>query len=435
MKKIFVILCAAIAFVACSNEDQSIVENSPVANEMVDASTVKFNFIVNRVGDNAGTRAVKSAWETGDKVFVFFNGLTSGYVTFVHDGSDWAAPAFNGNGSIPTSGTLKLTAVYLPYGSGTTPSYDGHDYKWKFDNDYYAYYMRAEKVDYTYDSGTNTITAELNMVNPDNFVQFYFDGDYTGCKLATDCVIPTGLASIASDGTIAEFTGAGAGDPMTGYTYGTGTQFSGKLTTQIQTYDVAGTANGYGYYFILTGGAYPKVFFKHDDNELLASHSAVKLPDPTGSKWFEVGADRSVAINGVNWGTVNAGVGVINPWDLGGHYSWANRATDVPAGWSVPASFLTLKNDVTKYWTSVKGVNGYIIIDTDGPNGEFIFLPAAGYGTSSPFTKEGDSGYYWTDSADGSTSKAFRLYFSHNDKEYAIGSIAKTYAFSVRPTH
>ena len=423
MKKIFVFLCAAIAFVACSNEEQSIVEMSPVANEMVDASTVKFNFIVNRIGDNAGTRAVKTGWESGDKVFVFFNGLTTGYVTFEYGASDWVAPALQGTGDIPVSGTL--TAVFLPYGSGATPSYST---SWTFDNNYYAYYMKAEKVAYSYDSGTNTITATLNMENPADFVQFYFEGDYTGCTLETDCIIPSGLASIASDGTIAELTTCVAGDPMKGNTYGAGTQFSGKLTTQIQTYDGAGNANGYGYYFILDNGVSKQVFFKQNATALLARHSAIKLPDPTGGKWFAVGADDGVEINGVTWATVN--VGAIDPWDDGGHYTFTNRASGVPAGWSVPNSILTLKDDVTKYWTSVKGRNGYIVIDTDAANGNFIFLPAAGYGTSSPATNVNDCGYYWTNSPEGSY-KAYRLYFTEN--VYSISSIDRTYAFSVRP--
>lgn len=423
MKKTFIFLFAVLALVACSNEDQSIVENSPVANEMVDATTVKFNFIVNRIGDNAGTRAVKAGWELGDKVFVFFNGLTTGYVTFEYGASDWAAPALQGTGDIPVSGTL--TAVFLPYGSGATPSYST---SWTFDDDYYAYYMKAEKVAYSYDSGTNTITATLNMENPADFVQFYFEGDYTGCKLETDCIIPSGLASIASDGTIAEISGFNAGDPMNGYTYGTGTQFSGKLTTQIQTYDGAGNANGYGYYFILNDGGHKSVFFKQSATALLASHSAIKLPTFASGKWFQVGADYGVEINGVTWATVN--VGATDPWEDGSHYTFANRASEVPGGWSVPASILTLKNDVTKYWTSVKGRNGYIVIDTDAADGNFIFLPAAGYGTSSPATNVNDCGYYWTSSPEGS-SKAYRLYFTEN--EYTISSIARTYAFSVRP--
>lgn len=426
MKKTFIFLFAVLALVACNNEEESIVEKSPVANGMVDATTVNFNFVVNRISDNtASTRAVKAGWETGDKVFVFFNGLTTGYVAYEYGASGWKAPALQGTGSIPVSGTL--TAVFLPYGSGATPSFSTN---WTFDTNYDAYYMKAEKVAYSYDDGTNTITATLNMVNPDGFVQFYIDGSFAGSTLETDCIYPCGLASIASDGTINETAASPGGNPITGYAYGTGTQFSGKLTTQVQTYDGVGSANGYGYYFILTNGGHKSVFFKQSATALLSSHSAIKLPELTSGKWFEVGAGYGVEINGVTWATVNAGA--YDPWDYGTNYAWDNRDTGVPAGWYVPSknNFNSLTTGVTKYYTSIKSINGYIVIDADATYGNFIFLPAAGL--SNMHNYGGIRGYYWSNTVDG-TSNTQCLYFNSTDGSYSVASLSQTYEKSVRP--
>lgn len=48
-------------------------------------------------------------------------------------------------------------------------------------------------------------------------------------------------------------------------------------------------------------------------------------------------------------------------------------------------------------WTTKNGVNGYIVV---GPNGNSIFLPAAGYRNGEELRTAGSDGYYWNSSTD-----------------------------------
>ena len=413
MKKTIVILSALLALVACNKETPANLNEGPI-----DASKVVFNFNMNYPSD---TKAVKEGWESGDKVFIFFSGLTTGYVSTSYNGSTWT-PTFNGSGDLAASG--KLTAVYLPYGSSATPSYST---SWTFDTSYDAYYMVAEKVDYTISNTSDvaTLSATLDMVNPDDYVQFYIADASAGCTLETDCVIPAGLASIASDGTVAEDDSHSAGDAMTGYAYAGGYQFSGKLTTQIETGDGSGAANGYGYYMILQNNSENRVFFKHSDSELLSSHDAVNLPTVASGRWLEFGSGEYVTIGSLAWATVNAGAAA--PWECGGYYTWADRANDIQSGEHVPSQTeLEALYTPTKYWTSVKGMNGYVIVD--GNN--FIFLPAAGYRNGGSPYFVGDYGNCWS-GTEFNTDFAYFLDFSGSSFDVYIYD--KDFEFSVRP--
>ena len=54
-----------------------------------------------------------------------------------------------------------------------------------------------------------------------------------------------------------------------------------------------------------------------------------------------------------------------------------------------------LRQQCTWTWTTQNGVNGYTVT---GPNGNSIFLPAAGYRYDSSFKYAGSRGYYWSSS-------------------------------------
>ena len=368
MKKTMIVLSAIFALMSCNK-----VAPETETSSTIDASKLVFDFTIHNAND---TKAVKSDWEDGDKVFIFFNGLTTAHVTTVYDGTSWT-PTLNGTGSLPTSG--KLTAVYLPYGNSLTASYASN---WTFSETQYTYYMVAENVDYTVSSATDpaTLSAEISMNTPDGFAHFYIADAAAGCTLMTDAVIPTGIASISSAGAVTETSDKAAGDAMTGYAYSSGYSFSGKLGTPIATYNGNGTAesnkNGFAYYFTYSDGTDNYAFFKHQTTAI-SGHPAINLPTLDSEKWFQTGSGHGVAINGKIWATVN--VGATNPWDSGNYI--ISIESGIPSGWRVPSEtdFYTLINNITKYWTSVKGMNGYIVVDTDAENGNFIFMPAAGY--------------------------------------------------------
>ena len=56
-----------------------------------------------------------------------------------------------------------------------------------------------------------------------------------------------------------------------------------------------------------------------------------------------------------------------------------------------------LVNNCTWTWTTQNGVNGYKVT---GPNGNSIFLPAAGYLYEGTLDSAGSYGYYWSSSLD-----------------------------------
>ena len=89
-----------------------------------------------------------------------------------------------------------------------------------------------------------------------------------------------------------------------------------------------------------------------------------------------------------------------------------------------------LRNNCTWTWTTQEGVNGYKVT---GPNGNSIFLPAAGDRVGSLLYHAGSDGSYWssTPDDDGHDGNACSLYFrssDHNMNEYS-----RRYGRSVRP--
>ena len=79
--------------------------------------------------------------------------------------------------------------------------------------------------------------------------------------------------------------------------------------------------------------------------------------------------------------------------------------------WRMPTDeeFTELREKCKWTWSTQSGVNGYIV---KGPNGNTIFLPAAGYIGMSGLGDAGLSGYYWSSSLNASVSyNAYSVYF------------------------
>jgi uncharacterized protein (TIGR02145 family) len=418
MKKAILILSAALALVACNKEKPATLNDGTI-----DASQLVFNFTVKHPDD---AKAVKSYWEDGDKVFIFFEDVTTGYVSTTYDASleTWTEPSLQGTAELSASGK-KLTAVYLPFGSELTPSYNEG---WQFSETQYTYYMVAEKVDYSIED-PGELSATLDMQNPEGYVQFFIP-DATDQTLYTDAVIPTGLSSIAADGSVSETTRADG--TMDGYSYAGGKLYSGKLAEPQVTAKVADVypyREGFAYYFILSDG---KHYFKFAD-EALPSHSAIKLPPLSG--WVQTGPDYAVEINWATWATVN--VGATYPWDLGGYYTWTERDSVVPEGWHLPDfdawntdnEFGSLYMQCDVYWTSIKGVYGRIYAEKSNPF-HFIFLPATGDWVddeTNPIGYVGERGCYWSSSPVNEYAYVLCFDRQYNSDVYS-DSVGKTYS-------
>ncbi|MBQ4476329.1 MAG: hypothetical protein II935_09075, partial [Bacteroidales bacterium] len=89
-----------------------------------------------------------------------------------------------------------------------------------------------------------------------------------------------------------------------------------------------------------------------------------------------------------------------------------------------------LKNSCTVTWVTYNGVNGRLFT---GPNGNSIFLPAAGYRFDSSLYDVGSYGYYWSSSlnTDGPNGAWTLSFLSDYYYMYSYGS--RLCGQSVRP--
>ena len=124
-----------------------------------------------------------------------------------------------------------------------------------------------------------------------------------------------------------------------------------------------------------------------------------------------------------SYGTVD-NKSLLDPEDDVAHVKWGGN-------WRMPtrAEQDELRNNCTWTWTTLNGVNGYQVT---GPNGNSIFLPAAGYRNDTEVDYRGDYGYYWSSSLDSDySSLAYGLYFL--DSSYDWSNYRRFYGRSVRP--
>ncbi len=173
-----------------------------------------------------------------------------------------------------------------------------------------------------------------------------------------------------------------------------------------------------------------------------------------GHEWVDLGLS-------VKWATCNVGANV--PEQYGNHYAWGEtkpkdeyspsnsvtyqqQMSDIAGNpqydaatanwgedWRMPteAEMNELESKCTWEWIKQNGVRGYKVT---GPNGNFIFLPAAGCWSHTSFT-DGSCGetYYWSSTPDSSTSNFTDfLKFDSGSHDVRGGNI-RHYGCSVRP--
>ena len=90
-----------------------------------------------------------------------------------------------------------------------------------------------------------------------------------------------------------------------------------------------------------------------------------------------------------------------------------------------------LKNNCTWLWTQIKGINGYKVT---GPNGNSIFLPAAGYREDMILNNVGSSGNYWFSSLNSDHPlEAHNFCFDSSDVNWWYSVDVRCNGLSVRP--
>ena len=177
-----------------------------------------------------------------------------------------------------------------------------------------------------------------------------------------------------------------------------------------------------------------------------------------GHDWIDLGLP-----SGLKWATCN--VGANNPEDYGNYYAWGETETkstytiansithgvemeDISGNpeydaasanwgsrWRMPTEeeYRELQYECTWQWTTQNGVYGQKVT---GPNGNYIFLPAAGYRCESSLLEAGECGYYWT-----STTNNDETYEYDDDAEsliitnvaWVLGREYRYKGYTVRP--
>ena len=113
--------------------------------------------------------------------------------------------------------------------------------------------------------------------------------------------------------------------------------------------------------------------------------------------------------------------------------------------WRMPteSEWKELYDSCTWVWTTVNSIDGY---EVTGPNGNKIFLPAAGKRNSGSLVDSGRQGYYWSSTLDEIPRMvnhqevlqlwyAFCLYFRSNGIYASAYPYEHFYGFQIRPVH
>ena len=115
---------------------------------------------------------------------------------------------------------------------------------------------------------------------------------------------------------------------------------------------------------------------------------------------------------------------VLDPEDDAAHANWGGT-------WRVPtdSEWTELRTECTWTWTTQNGVNGRLFT---GPNGNSIFLPAAGYRYNTRLLDPGSSGYYWSSSLSTYNPPSALYVYFHSDDVLKNGDL-RCRGVSVRP--
>lgn len=308
MKKIFVFIALALFALLSCNKENALPDAVP--------AQISFKLLANHP---EGTKAVKSGWEAGDAIFVFFDNVAAPkYLKMNYDGSSWSYTEMDGDsaGSLGLSNgdTGIMRAVFLPFGSSLGVTADGTGFK--FSEIQYSYYLTATLA-YTVEG--NTVSGSFDMAVPDGFVQFFFDNPLASdgvASLREAHVHPVGIKSISAAGEIMQ-KDLGGGELLPGYAYQGGFLFSGVLQ---------GGAPGVQteYNFVLDDGAAKKRAYAYKTmNDTGSSGRAANI---TGLQWM---ADMEMVDlglpSGTLWASVNLGAETYYNW-YGDYFAWGETS-------------------------------------------------------------------------------------------------------------
>ena len=378
MKKTALILCAALlALVSCNKQLEA-------PEEGVNASPAQITFKLDATHPDGGaTKAVKTAWETGDVIFVFFSGQAApSYLELKWDGTTWDSTPKNSL-ALAESESGTMTAVFLPFGKDLTVGDDGSG-NYIFSEPQISYYLTGT-LSYTVTGGE--VSGTFDMQIPTGYVQFFLDDasadPATEIELREPNLTPQGIAFIAADGTITHLTFA-HGAPLPGYVYDKEVKASGESKGWLFSGILASGARNFttDYHFTLVSGGwqgdyYGKAFTSQLFYENPTKGRALKLPALstwtaiTDYKPIDLGCD--VTVDGVTkriyWCSRNLGAGKDLPeadtddarhatW--GDYYAWGEKSPYYKAGYAYETPGTQWITGKTGYnWASYPMYDGY----------------------------------------------------------------------------
>ena len=143
-----------------------------------------------------------------------------------------------------------------------------------------------------------------------------------------------------------------------------------------------------------------------ENQNTIAEHEYVDLGLPSGLKWAtcNIGASTPEGYGDYYaWGEIttkteyteeNCRTYDVSMNDISGNANYDAARANWGSTWRMPTmtEMEELQDNCTWKWTTKNGVNGTIVT---GPNGNSIFLPAAGYCDSSSYCYVGKDGFYW----------------------------------------
>ena len=369
MKKNFAIVLAALAALTLSCQKE-MVETSEKLNEPAPEEII-FDLTATHP---ESTKAIKTGWESGDIIFVFFTGKAApAYLEMKWDGTEWQnTPRNDLSLSSGESGTMR--AVYLPYGSNLTVQADGSAFR--FSETQYSYYLTATRP---YKVSGGKVSATFNMSIPEGYVQFYIPASAGDFTLRQDYITPVGVALVQADGSISETSDKAAGEAMTGYAYGEGRQFSGIISA-----DADGQSRHWLFSLKNESTGTQHTLFR--PGKSLSKGYAVALPKV--DEWVEVGMGKKVFMYwsdrllygshaggypfssaNVYWYTCN-GAGATFPTEPCSYVTINERYYNAPSKEMIE----DLLNRTDQYHVTLHGVPGVVF---DNGQGGHFFLPQA----------------------------------------------------------
>lgn len=460
-----VVLSAVLALVACNKE-------TPVKDSSKDASKFVVNITVNHPD---ATKAVKSGWVDGDKVYVFFDGVTGAkYVELTRDGSSWTPEMKGGLAVSELAATGTMYGVYFPYEQPVIAANGANvTFKTASGLSIYTYYMTgsgAYKVNKSAD--ITTLTGSMDMVNPDGYVQFYIgkdgekynaDGKY---RLSVAGVKPTACTTFSTSAHTFGTKELNPAQPMWGYKLEDGVAFSGVIDATCW----SNSANSHVIYLFDTEAAAKTITIS---GKTLSSHAAVNFSSTKPSTWSAaVAAPAFVTFDGVKWGKFNLGAtaeGTVAA-NYGWYFGWGDivPATGTAAS-NAPASGFGGESYYRKT-VAYEALNGKTVNLTDdyaiydivtaflGPNWRMptkaeydalcesnswgnnnslnartVVFPAAGRWFNGSGGHGGSVGIYWSSSSYNNSESAYSLRFLHSNGTIDRKDFVRYYGQSVRP--